>query len=160
MIQEELKNYLNYDKETGIFTWNNPISFKVKKGQVAGSPSHGYIGIRIKTKLYLAHRLAYIYENGDIQEGLVIDHINGNRKDNRIINLRAITQQENAYNTIKPHKNSSHKCIVTTFDKNAWLSRIRVGGKRITIGRFKTKEEGTKAYLEAKKIYHTCCNLF
>lgn len=151
--QKFLKSILNYNKKTGIFIWKKPFGYKMKQGDTAGSNSHGYIGIRISKKLYSAHRLAWIYVYGKSPK-YDIDHINGNKKDNRISNLRDITHLENSYNTLKPHKNSKHGIVGITWDKNKWLVRIRTKLGRLTIGRYVKKEDAGNAYLEAKRKYH------
>jgi hypothetical protein len=89
LTQEYLRDYLVYDSHTGLMT---------RKKHAIGKYHEGYLYISINGSTYGAHRLAWIYEYGSIPEGLVIDHINGKRHDNKITNLRAVTQSENAKN--------------------------------------------------------------
>ena len=98
MIAELVQNNLCYDKETGVFTWKSPKQGR-KMGVAVGSKSpSGYLVITIGQKSYWAHRLAWIYCHGEIQENMVIDHINGVRNDNRIVNLRPCSHSENMQN--------------------------------------------------------------
>ena len=89
LTQEYLRETFKYEAHTGLFT---------KKKRAIGKYHEGYLYISINGSTYGAHRLAWIYHYGDIPEGLVIDHINGKRHDNKITNLRAVTQSENAKN--------------------------------------------------------------
>lgn len=103
---DNLKNDLLYNNETGIFT-RNCVMTGSSIGAVCGSlkPS-GYVVISIKTKLYRAHRLAWFYCHGRWPNGDV-DHINGNRSDNRIENLRESSRSENLCNSRVRKDNTS-----------------------------------------------------
>jgi hypothetical protein len=136
--QKELQAHLHYDKDTGIFTWIKPTSNRVKLGSVAGclDKDGSRFVIRINKELYLLHRLAWLYVYGDFPIN-VIDHINGNSKDNRIDNLRACSQSENAWNSRKHKDNTSgHKGISYDKSRNKWAVRIMTNGKLKCIGRF------------------------
>jgi hypothetical protein len=98
LAQEILREELDYDPDTGIFMWR-----KKSQGRQIGIPcgsiqSKGYRQIRLFGKSYLAHRLAWMYVHGSIDENMTIDHINQKRDDNRIINLRQVTFLENQKN--------------------------------------------------------------
>lgn len=106
MIYELIQKNLCYDKETGAFTWKVPKQGR-KMGVVIGSKTtHGYVAIRIGKKVYLAHRLAWIYCHGEIPKNMVIDHINGVRDDNKISNLRPCSHFENMQNRGIAHTKS------------------------------------------------------
>jgi hypothetical protein len=85
MTQDELKEILNYDSLTGNFTWLVSKSKKIKIGDRAGciAKSTGYRVIGINGKPYLEHRLMWLYYHGYFPS-VGIDHINGDRSDNRI----------------------------------------------------------------------------
>jgi len=101
LTQARLRELLHYDPETGIFTWLQRRAGKAQKGSIAGRyhPS-GHRIIRVDVTSYYAHRLAWIYVHSYIPDGLVIDHINHVRDDNRICNLRPVTHKVNSQNCI------------------------------------------------------------
>jgi hypothetical protein len=105
------------------------------------------INLKIDKKDYklLQHQFIYYVATNKIVEQ--IDHINGDRADNRIINLREVTNQQNSFN---------QKAKGYHWNKNAnkWESQIGLNGKSIGLGYFDTELEARQAYLEAKKIYH------
>jgi len=105
---EKLRNrvieLLNYDPATGVFT-RKIRRGRYQAGEVAESLCHGYTAIRVDGKLHSAHRLAFLVVNGYLPKE--IDHINGNKIDNRIENLRPSTRQENKRYTGKKGNNTS-----------------------------------------------------
>lgn len=96
ITQKDLHQQLHYDKITGLFVWKVSNSPRVKIGKVAGTikGKTGYRLIRVNNTLYRANRLAWLYVYGNLPNG-VIDHINFNRDDNSILNLRDISHAEN-----------------------------------------------------------------
>lgn len=132
----ELIRILDYDKVSGIFRWKVK-SCRMAIGSIAGYKRRdGYIQIVIKRNPYLAHRLAWIYEFGDLLD-FDIDHINGIRCDNSISNLRKATRTQNNQNR-KINKNSISgvKGVGWSSLKNKWVARCTVDGKRIYLGSF------------------------
>lgn len=100
LTQDRLKELLHYDEDTGMFTWIVSTARCVKVGDIAGSKNgKGYLHIMVDKRIYLAHRLAFLYVHGRFPE--FTDHINWIRDDNRISNLREVTQQENNQNKKK-----------------------------------------------------------
>lgn len=97
LTQEELKRVLDYDLTTGEFTWKVATGARAKVGTIAGSLSgNGYKQIRVNAKRYYNHRLVFLYLYGEIPEQ--IDHINRNKLDNRLVNLRNCNTSENCMN--------------------------------------------------------------
>jgi hypothetical protein len=128
----------------------------VRVGNVAGHrhKGHGYIQIKINGQLHLAHRLAWLYVYGD-WPAEQIDHVNRDRTDNRIANLREITQAQNCQNRSVQHNSTSGVAGVTwnkTLGK--WHARIGLGGRRRHVGWFRTKAEATAARLAAEIKLH------
>lgn len=149
-----LLHILNYDPATGIFTWKEKLSNRGEIGSEAGCVRRlGYISIGIYGTLYLAHRLAWFYVYGKWPTNN-IDHINGNTSDNRINNLRNITQQNNSINT-KLSKNNKTGVVGVCYDKcrNKYKATIMKDRKTVNIGRYTTKLEAAKARRKAEIKY-------
>jgi hypothetical protein len=119
------------------------------KGDMVGFPDvAGYWRVRIEGKTYQLHRIIWIMHNGDIEKGLVVDHKNGIKDDNRIDNLRPLTRQENSFN------NSKAKGYHWSKKDRRWIARICTAGKIKHLGTFKLKEDAAEAYQVAKEKYH------
>ena len=155
LTQERLKELLEWN---GVnFIWK--ISYKRKVcGKIAGllCPD-GYRRIRIDGKLYPEHRLVWFYYYGYFPSKQ-LDHINRNRSDNTLENLRLTQrgQADNMQNTsIRSDNTSGFKGVSWQKDRNLWMARIYFDGVCHNLGRYKTKEQAYQAYLDAKKKYHT-----
>lgn len=144
--QKMLKEVLKYDPKTGIFTWLVNRGCQ-KRGNIAGNENEGYILIRIFGFLYRAHRLAFLYMNGEFPK-LHIDHINRNGCDNRWKNLREVTQRKNTLN-----KKNNNKYPGAFYRKRTkkWEAQIRINTKSIFLGSYETPEEATEEY---QKMYN------
>lgn len=153
ITQSELKELLDYNPETGVFTWKVSNSNRVKAGASANCKKGGYIIIMVKSKAYRAHRLAWLYMYGVWPENQ-IDHINHNGLDNRIFNLRETTQQENCKNTSISKNNTSGYTGVSLFkDRNKWQAYIMVDRKKIHLGYFEKKDDAALARKAAEIKY-------
>jgi hypothetical protein len=153
ITQEYIKSILDYNKDTGIFTWKVNKSKRSKIGSVAGWSDNGYIKIEIDGKAYKAHRLAWLYVYGDIPE-MIIDHANNNRSDNRIENLREATYQENSENYKTPKTNKSGVKNVSWYKQlNKWVVSMSIKGKKKTIGYFDDLEFAELVAIEARDKY-------
>jgi hypothetical protein len=149
---ERLKELLHYDPETGIFT-RRITRRGVPAGQVAGSVSgDGHLRAKLDNLPYLCHRLAWFYVNGTWPT--LIDHINGDPKDNRIANLRDASHAVNMQNRQRPHKNNRSGFLGIRFIANRWRASISLNGKVHNLGRYKTPEEAQAAYFSAKRFMH------
>ena len=141
-IQLAIEKGYTYNSETGeLFGM---------RGNVINNKSNGYIRtIMIHEKKYynlFAHHLAWYIVHGEIVDCL--DHINGDRSDNRICNLRSINNQQNCFNQTKGKGYSWFK------RDNNWRAYINLNRKFIHLGYFNTEEDARNAYLKAKKQYH------
>jgi len=153
LTAQRLRELLHYNSETGLFTWRGNRTGFALAGTVAGTKSGGYICIQVDGTLYRAHRLAWLYVNECWPE-FVIDHINGDKTDNRLCNLRDVDETTNAHNRKRAHKNSSSGALGVSRIGNRWRALIRVNGKRIHIGCFGSIDEASAAYFEAKAVLH------
>lgn len=148
---ERLRELLEYDPATGVFKWRPALKMR-RNGLVAGSSSgRGYWYISIDKRMYLAHRLAWLYVHGcwPIDQ---IDHINRVKIDNRIVNLREATGSQNKQNVgAKKSNRSGLKGIWWDGRIKRWRPRIRVGGRALWLGSFRTPEEAHAVYCEAAR---------
>lgn len=150
-----LKSLLSYDKEIGIFTWKVPRR-NIRVGDVAGCVNaKGYRYIGVKEKLYRSNRLVWFYCYGEWPE-FQVDHINGDRLDDRIENLRDVPAQGNQQNRRNGNKNSSSKMLGVSWNKlsSKWRAQISIGKTTRHIGMFDSEKDAHSAYMEAKKSIH------
>lgn len=157
---DQLKDALDYNPETGNFAWKIRPSKAVKAGDAAGCTEKriGYITIGIAGRVYKAHRLAWLYMHGEWPKGL-IDHINGNKADNRIANLRDVGAHGNAQNVKKPNRRNKSGFMGVIWYQNKWRASISVNGKSKWLGDYSTPEKAHQVYLEAKRKYHAACTI-
>jgi hypothetical protein len=161
ITQSELKEVLNYDPDTGIFTWKISPAPQVKQNKIAGSlTSQGYIVITINRKLYPAHRLAWLYVHGEMPKKF-IDHINTIKSDNKLSNLRDASRIKNGQNQIKAHKNNISGFLgVTWYERTkSWVAKIKNNGKLIHLGYYKNPELAYESYLCMKRKIHEGCTI-
>ena len=148
---ERLKEVVDYDPLTGIFTWKIKLNNNLVVGSVAGAlTSKGYIGLTIDRNYYQGHRLAWLYVYGEWPEGDV-DHINNIRTDNRIQNLRIATKSQNSMNCKVP-KNSKSGVKGVCWDERLkrWRAYVTKEGKT-TEKRFKSFEEAAEYVKELRE---------
>lgn len=127
----ELFNYID-----GNLIRRKQTSSRSLVGQVAGTKNtDGYIRVQINGKFYAAHKLIYLMWHGVYPD--CIDHINGNRSDNRIENLREVTRSQNQWNRKTGKNNTSGiKGVVFDTNRNKWTASLYIDGKQKTLGRF------------------------
>ena len=154
---EELKEFLDYNPDTGIFTWIKKPSRKIKVGQVAGRASaNGYVRIKFKYIDYYAHRLAYyMYHGVDPLESLV-DHKYGDGSNNKIKNLRLANKFQNSTNRVNLPSNNTSGVIGVSWNKKLkkWQVQIIVNKVQKHLGLFTNKEEAIKVRREAEIKYY------
>jgi hypothetical protein len=144
-------NLLNYDSSTGKLTWAISRSSRSMSGSEAGSiSSAGYrvIGVNINQKQYLlkAHRVAWFMHYKEMPPP-IIDHIDGDKLNNVILNLRGCTTQQNQMNKSKLQNNTSgYKGVSWASDRGKWRAHIRYNGKLIHLGQFDCPEDASKEY--------------
>jgi hypothetical protein len=123
---------------------------------------HGYFQIKADGKTIPAHRLAWALAHGKWPEQQ-IDHINGDKTDNRLCNLREASGRVNSENQRRAMPQNKTGFLGVTPSSNwgskAWRARIMVHGKNINLGTFKTPEAAHAAYVQAKRLHHEGCTL-
>ena len=152
--QKLLKEMLDYDKDTGVFYWKVNSGSGGKIGAIAGAKHKtGYIRVGIKGKVYQAHRLVWIYIYGYIPKTL--DHINHNKSDNRLSNLREVSDSENQRNRSRNHNNTSGVAGVC-WNKNAckWQAQIKTPEKNLYLGLFSEFSDAVNARKNAEVLYN------
>ena len=152
---DEFQRFLEYNPSTGIFRWKVSRGTR-KSGAVAGKVTRqGYIHIGFSGKLYAAHRLAWLFVFGTWPKH-EIDHINRNKADNRIENLRDITRSENKQNTVAAYSNNGTGLLGVSklSGKRLFSARIMVSGKAKCLGTFTDPIEASRAYQTAKNNMH------
>jgi len=160
LTQDRLKEILSYDESTGIFTRLNNFGGN-RVGSIAGNRNnHGYIRTNIDKKAYLCHRLAWLYVYGSFPL-FEIDHINCNKEDNRIINLRQVDRSGNCQNKKKAYSQNKLGVLGVHYDKKykKFRSQISSQGSVVSLGGFDTLEEAHKAYIEEKRKIHPTCTI-
>lgn len=168
LTSEILRSLVQYDPDTGAFTRIAHVfsetgrrSGQSKLGPMLRKPNAiGYIIFSVNRKNFSAHRLAWLYMTGEWPDG-DIDHINGNRSDNRWANLRLTDATLNQQNQRKAKAGSIVNLLGVTVDKESgkYVAQITHNYKHIHLGRFNTAEEAYAAYLGAKRVIHKACTI-
>ena len=165
MSPDLARELFDYDKTTGILTHRirDPKYFKTERAfkwwnnrfanKPAGSVNNeGYLLIWVFDVLYRVHRIIWLWVHGEMPKH--IDHINGDKLDNRIKNLRSVTHKENHRNQSMPRNNTSGVCGVSWHKRDKkWVAYIKVNGKTISLGYFSDKNEAIKARKQADIDY-------
>lgn len=143
-----------YEPSTGHLVNRIDRNYNSKEGAVSGSINacEGYVVIGFCQKLYKAHRVIWEMVNGPIPDGLEIDHISGQRDDNRIDNLRLVTDSGNMRNK-KRHRNNTSGYTGVSWHKKSGKYTARIWGSdsRKNLGLFQTAEQAHQAYLAAAR---------
>jgi hypothetical protein len=148
LTADRLRHLLDYNPETGQLSWRSPTAHNVKRGQIAGNRhGGGYLHTMVERRRHQNHRLAWLHFYGEFPVG-VVDHINGDKADNRISNLRLANRSTNAANS-KARGSSGFKGV--TACKKRWRAQITVNQEVIYLGLYKTKEEAHAVYAEAAR---------
>lgn len=136
LTQERLRALLDYNPDSGVFTWKTDRNNNAKQGSVAGCVSKGnnYVSIYVDGKQYSGHRLAWLWVYGYFPKEL--DHINRNRSDNRICNLRSVSRQQNVLN---------RECKNYYYNKSAkkWIVELVREGTYKYVGCYDSEEEAS-----------------
>lgn len=150
--QQLLKHFLNYDPETGLFTWRVRTSNRIRVGDVAGTmDTNGYLRIGVCGKVRSAHRLVWLYVYGYFPEQ-DIDHADGDRTNNRLSNLRECSRSQNLINKpIQDNNVTGVKGVCWSKDKKRWEAYAKKKGVKIRLGMYKNFDDAVaarKAYID------------
>lgn len=153
--QQELQERLDYDRISGLFTWKN-IRANRYRGKVAGHMTGRYVALYWNGRKLQGQQVAWCYVHGSYSSRL-IDHKDGNSRNNAFDNLREATNVQNSQNRRISKKNKSGFKGVSYHaqagGKNKWRAAIKVGDAIIYLGHFASPEEGHAVYCEAAKKY-------
>lgn len=146
----ELQARFHYDPDTGTFT-------RRSDGRVMGvkAGNYGRIQIDLGDQMRYASRLAWLYVHGEWPANQV-DHINGDHTDNRIANLRVLSNAENCQNKNRARKDNRSGLLGVSWEarNQKWRARIMVNGRSVALGYHDTPEQAHAAYLKAKSSLH------
>lgn len=151
------EDYFRYDTNTGKLYWRVTNSNRAPAGsEVASVRNCGYVCVRLRGRTFLAHRIIWGMMNPEnkLQPGEEIDHIDHNRENNLLSNLRKTTRKENSRNLSLARNNTSGVTGVS-FDKTRgkWRAEIKVEKKLIHLGRFETIDGAIAARKAAEVKY-------
>lgn len=153
-----LRELLFYDADTGAFTRVVAVG-KTKAGDIAGATSRvGYRQIQVDGSLYYAHRLAWLYVTGS-WPAWQIDHIDGDRGNNKFSNLRDVSGCLNMQNQRRPRSNNTTGFLGVFESFGRFVAHIGMNGKARHLGSYSTPEQAYAAYLSAKRELHAACTI-
>ena len=142
-----------FEYKDGALLWKNPRARRCKAGMKAGSiGSDGYLYVAVFGKKMPVHRVVWAMHNGSLLDYL--DHINGDRTDNRIENLRIATRQENSFNkAVRSDNQTGITGVRWHSQRQKWNARIKVNGREKSLGNYLTKCAAENARLAAELKY-------
>lgn len=150
---DALKSLLRYEPDTGEIHWIAKGKGKIKKKAAGTKLYSGYLGICIGPKRWQAHRIAWALHHGTWPKNQ-IDHINGIKTDNRIVNLREATNSQNGKNLgLSKANKTGVKGVCWNEKHKSFRAYIKVEHKQMYLGTFKTLESATKARHDAEDKY-------
>jgi hypothetical protein len=153
LTHEDINYAISYDSKTGVMKWKNGVNIRYIGNDAGSINKAGYVDIAYKGWRLYGHRVAWLLVYKEWPSNHV-DHINGNRSDNRIENLRVATNQENSKNS-KRHKGNTSGVTGVYWSKraNKWQAYICVDGKQTYLGVFKYLEDAERARKDAEVKY-------
>jgi hypothetical protein len=152
---ERCRELLSYEPETGLLRWRVSYGNKRIKGNVAGRKvPPGYISLSLDGLSYFAHRLGWLLTHGKWPPA-ELDHINGDKSDNRLDNLREADRVLNMQNLKRPHRGQQSGLLgVYAINTGGFISVITVNKQRVYLGYYQDAQVAHEAYLKAKRELH------
>ena len=152
LTQQEVIDLFDY--RDGHLYWRKALNKRIQIVSRAGTISNvGYIAVMVNRKRYQAHRLIFLLHNGWLPE--FIDHIDRDRVNNRIENLRAATKAQNQRNTpVRRDSSSGAKNVCWSHKLKKWVVRLRINNKPTHIGVFEDKDLAIFVASEYRDKYH------
>jgi hypothetical protein len=147
---------VDYDFETGLFTRKKAVGRSFEARVLGYQKNNGYVAFTLDSKKYYAHRLAWLFVHKKFPTHDV-DHIDGNRANNKISNLRDIPRSLNLENTIKAKSSNKSTGLIGSYlhePTGKFMSRIQVNKKDKYLGLYETAQLAHEAYMNAKKQLH------
>lgn len=174
LTREELVKILEYEPDTGLLRWRVRAEEMFERkgfaaswnrrfaGRIAGNPfekptGHSYVQIGIGYRRFLAHRVIWLLVHGSIDDGMVIDHVNGVGTDNRLENLRLVSSGDNSKNrSVSKRSRSGVLGVYWNSAERKWHARIQVNGVRKSIGQYDSLDDAkaARAAHQAAENYH------
>ena len=150
---EVVDEWLTYNPDTGKITWKKDRWYNAKAGEEAGAicTTTGYRSIRLGGKRKVqAHRVAWLLLHKEDPYPLEVDHIDGDRTNNKAANLRLVTRKQNQQNRTKQNKNNTTGYTGVYPRGKKWKAAIQFNGKLSYLGLFDTKEQASAAWQQAE----------
>lgn len=158
ITQSDIKSVAHYDEQTGIFTRLTSAGGFHIGTSMGRTDTYGYRQLNIQSRSYLAHRAAWLYVYGEWPTD-EIDHIDGNRSNNAISNLRIVKRQGNNQNIRKSRVTNIVGVLGVSRSGKKFTARINADGSQVHLGTFNTPEEAYESYLQAKRKFHVANTL-
>jgi hypothetical protein len=163
-----LRQLLRYEPETGKLFWlprpremfKTKRAFSTWNAQNSGNEAFsrvapmGYKMGAIFDKVQYAHRIIWVMHFGEVPKSHCLDHIDGDKLNNKISNMRLVTRQQNCFNSAAKKSGTGKKGVCLCKRTMKWTARIQVSGVVKNLGRFDSVEEAGDAYLAAAQEYH------
>jgi hypothetical protein len=151
-----LQEMLCYNPETGELHWKKDRNTNKVKDKRAGWKRNGYVVINYEKSTYYAHRVAYALHYGEqLSPDAVIDHIDGDKGNNRIDNLRKVNHSANNHNQrTKGNNTSGFRGVHYASNVSKWQARIMIDRHQYNLGFYDCKEDAITARLNAEREYN------
>lgn len=152
---DRLREVLVYEPDTGLLRWRLTLGARAKAGDRAGSRcGHGYVAVGLDgIRSVPAHRIAWALTHGS-WPSIEVDHINGDRADNRLSNLRLATTAENHQNMRRARRDNTTGVLGVSRSGDRYRAQIQVAGRKHWLGEHATPEQAHAAYVDAKRRLH------